>query len=53
MLIVLTTALDDETNRYLSGMKKTWPFGLEEKVLAIMKGYYFPGKLEDIIKWYD
>jgi len=45
--------LDDETSRYLSGIKKTWPFGLEEKLLVVLKGYYFPGKLEDLVKWYE
>jgi len=43
--------MDDETSRYQSCVKKTWPFGLEEKVLEFLKGYYFPGKLEDLIKW--
>jgi len=40
--------LDGETHGYLKGIVKSWPFGLEEKTIANLKAYHYPGKAEDI-----
>ena len=47
----ITGVLDDETYGYLKGMVKSWPFGLEEKTVAVLKAYHYPGKAEDIMQW--
>jgi len=46
-------AMDNETSEHLKGVVKSWPFGLEEKILSVTKAYHYPGKAEDIVQWYN
>ncbi|XP_065890327.1 uncharacterized protein [Dysidea avara] len=42
---------DDETSGYLSNVKRSWPYGLQEKDCESTKTYFFPDKIEDLAKW--
>ena len=48
---ILITVLDDETGGYLRCMMKSWPFGLREKTVIVVKVYHYPKKAKDLAKW--
>ena len=45
------SGLDEETNKYLCGMKRSSLHGLQVKKTFYGKNYQFSGKLEDLMKW--